>query len=62
MTWRSTLKNKAREYVLQHYPLGGDRMPGENLANADELIRGATFVRDGVDDNVCSDTACNSID
>ncbi|KAI5984137.1 hypothetical protein EDD15DRAFT_2375503 [Pisolithus albus] len=47
MTWWSTLKAKARKYVMRHYWLGGDRLAKENLANAQELIRGAKFVRDG---------------
>ncbi|KIM54994.1 hypothetical protein SCLCIDRAFT_86556, partial [Scleroderma citrinum Foug A] len=47
MTWRSTLKVKAHEYVLRHYPLGGQRSAEENLLNAQALIRGAMFVRDG---------------
>ena len=53
MTWRSTIKNKAREYVLQHYHLGPHQSPEENLANANKLICGAAFIRDGVDDDVC---------
>ncbi|KIM61389.1 hypothetical protein SCLCIDRAFT_87285, partial [Scleroderma citrinum Foug A] len=51
MTWRSTIKAKAREYVMRHYPLGSNRSCKENLANAQELIRGATFVMDGVESN-----------
>ncbi|KAI6009978.1 hypothetical protein BKA83DRAFT_4133075 [Pisolithus microcarpus] len=43
MTWRSTLKAKAREYVVRHYLLGGNQPAEENLANAQELIRGAKF-------------------
>jgi len=58
MTWRSTLKAKAREYVLRHYPLGGQRSAEENLSNAQALIRGAMFVRDGVDEDVCRPTLC----
>ena len=26
MTWRSTLKSKAREHVVQYYDLGGHRV------------------------------------
>jgi hypothetical protein len=52
MSWRSTLKAKAREYVIRYYPLGGVRTPEENLASAEELIRGAKFVRDGVAEDV----------
>ncbi|KAI6005575.1 hypothetical protein EDD15DRAFT_2358725 [Pisolithus albus] len=44
MTWRSTLKAKAHEYVMWHYPLGSNRPAEENLANAQELIWGAKFV------------------
>ncbi|KIM54419.1 hypothetical protein SCLCIDRAFT_136915 [Scleroderma citrinum Foug A] len=36
---------------MRHYPLGSNRSCEENLANAQELIRGATFVRDGVESN-----------
>ena len=56
MTWQSTIKAKAREYVTQFYPLGSGRSPEENLANAQELVHGAMFVRDGVDDSVCPPT------
>ena len=59
MTWRSTIKNKAREYIPRHYLLSSHQTPEENMTNANELIRGATFVRDGVDDDVCPDTTCN---
>ncbi|KAI6014891.1 hypothetical protein BKA83DRAFT_4129617 [Pisolithus microcarpus] len=57
MTWRSTLKAKAREYVVQHYLLGGNRPAEENLANAQELIQGAKFVRDGVEDGTTRNMA-----
>ncbi|KAI5985592.1 hypothetical protein EDD15DRAFT_2373938 [Pisolithus albus] len=57
MTWRSTLKAKARKYVVWHYPLGGNRPAEENLANAQELIRGAKFVRDGVEDGTTRNMA-----
>ena len=53
MTWRLTIKAKAHEYVVQHYPLGGNRTAKDNLANAQELICGASFVRDGVEQDVC---------
>lgn len=52
MSWRSTLKAKARDYVVRYYPLGGPRTPEENLASAEELLRGAQFVRDGVAEDV----------
>ena len=58
MTWRSTLKVKAREYVLRHYPLGGQRSAEENLSNAQALIHGAMFVRDGVNEDVCHPMLC----
>ncbi|KAI6023054.1 hypothetical protein BKA83DRAFT_4627261 [Pisolithus microcarpus] len=57
MTWRLTLKAKAREYVVQHYLLGSNRPAEENLANAQELIRGAKFVRDGVEDGTTRNMA-----
>ena len=52
MTWWSTIKAKAREYITQHYSLGSNRSCEENLANAQELIHGAMFVRDGVEPDV----------
>ncbi|KIK14955.1 hypothetical protein PISMIDRAFT_16875 [Pisolithus microcarpus 441] len=57
MTWRSTLKAKAREYVVQHYLLGSNQPAEENLANAQELIQGAKFVRDGVEDGTTRNMA-----
>ena len=54
MTWRSTLKAKAHEYVVHHYSLSGHRFAEENLTNARELIYGANFVRDGFDQDVGS--------
>ncbi|KAI6027636.1 hypothetical protein BKA83DRAFT_4490184 [Pisolithus microcarpus] len=57
MTWQSTLKAKAREYVVRHYLLGGNRLAEENLANAQELIRGAKFMRDGVEDGTTRNMA-----
>ena len=53
MMWQSTVKNKAHEHVLWHYPLSARQSPEENIANANELICGTTFVRDGVADDVC---------
>ena len=44
MTWQSTLKAKAREYVVRHYPLGGHQSSEDNLANARELVHGAMFI------------------
>ncbi|KIK22800.1 hypothetical protein PISMIDRAFT_11368 [Pisolithus microcarpus 441] len=57
MTWRSTLKAKACEYVVWHYLLGGNRLAEENLANAQELIWGVKFVRDGVEDGTTRNMA-----
>ena len=56
MTWRSTLKSKAREYVVRDYPLGSNQPAEQNLANAQKLIQGAMFVRDGFEEDVCSPT------
>lgn len=52
MTWRSTLKAKARELVPRFYSLGDDQSPDTNKESADALIRGSAFTRDGVDDEV----------
>jgi len=54
MTWQSTLKAKAREYVVRHYSLGGHQSAEVNLTNAQELVHGAMFIRDGVEEDVCS--------
>ncbi|KAI6039395.1 hypothetical protein EDC04DRAFT_3090249 [Pisolithus marmoratus] len=62
MMWQSTLKAKAHEYVVQHYPLGGNQLAEENLANAQELIWGVQFMRDGIEEDVCYyilGTTCN---
>ena len=56
MTWRSTLKSKAREYVVRHYPLGSNQPTEQNLANVQKLIQGAMFVRDSFEEDVCSPT------
>ena len=53
MSWRSTLKAKAHKYVTRHYLLGSQLSAEQNLHNAQELVRGAMFVRDGVDEDVC---------
>ena len=53
MTWRSTVKAKAREWVVWHYPLGGHQSAKENLANMQELVRSAMFVRDGTGEDIC---------
>jgi len=52
MTWRSTLKSKARDIVPHFYNLGNQFSAEDNLATAQDLIRGSMFVRDGVDDEV----------
>ena len=54
MTWRSTLKAKARELVPHFYQLGEGFTPAENKAKANALIRGSAFTFDGVDDEVCA--------
>ena len=54
MSWRSTLKAKAREHVLHFYSLGERFTPAENKAEAKLLIRGSAFTLDGVDDEVCA--------
>ena len=53
MTWRSTLKAKARKYVVRHYSLGGHQPAEDNLTKAQELVRGTMFVQDGIDEDVC---------
>ena len=53
MTWWSTLKAKAREWVVRHYPLGGCQSAEENLASVQELVCRAMFVRDGIEEDVC---------
>ena len=58
MTWWSTIKAKAHEYVVRHYPLGSTKSCEENLANAQELICGAKFLRDGVEPDVCPPAFC----
>ncbi|KIM54395.1 hypothetical protein SCLCIDRAFT_137040 [Scleroderma citrinum Foug A] len=50
MTWRSTLKSKARDTVPRFYKLGNQFSSEENLAIAQDLIKGSLFVRDGVDE------------
>lgn len=53
MTWRSTLKSKARDMVPRFYPLGEELPPAENKVQAQELVRGSAFTFDGVDEQVC---------
>lgn len=52
MSWRSTLKSKAREIVPRFYELGDDLPAAENKALAQTLIRGSTFTFHGVDEEV----------
>ena len=52
MTWHSTLKSKARDVVPHFYKLGNQFAAEENLAVAQDLIKGSSFVRDGVDEEV----------
>ena len=44
MSWQSTLKAKACEYVMHHYLLGSQLSAEQNLHNAQELVRGAMFI------------------
>ena len=53
MSWQSTLKAKAHEYVTHHYLLGSQLSAEQNLHNAQELVCGTMFVRDGVNEDVC---------
>ena len=52
MTWHSILKSKARNIVPHFYKLGNQFSVEENLAIAQDLIKGSSFVRDGVDEEV----------
>ena len=52
MTWRSTLKSKACDVVPRFYKLGNQFAAEENLAVAQDLIKGSSFIRDGVDEEV----------
>jgi len=54
MTWWSTLKAKACKYVVHHYSLGSHQSTEVNLTNAQELVHGVMFIRDGVEEHVCS--------
>ena len=60
--WRSTLKSKAREHVIQNYPLGSNQLAEVNLANTQELIQGAMFVRGSTEEDVCFPTIWPSLD
>ncbi|KAF9232778.1 hypothetical protein BU15DRAFT_80857 [Melanogaster broomeanus] len=50
MTWHSTLKGKAHEVVTWLYNIGKHHTAAENQAEAETLIKGAVFLRDGIDD------------
>ncbi|KAI6161125.1 hypothetical protein EDD17DRAFT_1509579 [Pisolithus thermaeus] len=52
MAWQLTLQAKAHKYIMQHYPLGSNQPVEDNLANAQELIQGAQFVRDGIEGDI----------
>lgn len=54
MTWRSTIKAKAREVLPRFYDIGGDHTEEENQLQSRTLIKGAAFLRGGVDDEVRS--------
>ncbi|KAI6006097.1 hypothetical protein EDD15DRAFT_2359232 [Pisolithus albus] len=49
MTWRSTIKAKAREVLLRFYDVGAHCTEAENQSQSQALIKGAMFLRDGVD-------------
>ena len=53
MTWRSTVKAKAREVLTRFYDIGLHRTEVDNQSQAQALIKGAVFLRNGVDDEVC---------
>ncbi|KAF9233084.1 hypothetical protein BU15DRAFT_66891 [Melanogaster broomeanus] len=50
MMWHSTLKGKAHEVVTRLYNIGKHHTVAENQAEAETLIKGAVFLRDGIDD------------
>ena len=52
MTWRSMLKSKACDVVPHFYKLDNQFAAEENLAVAQDLIKGSSFVWDGVDEEV----------
>lgn len=52
MTWRSTIKSKAREVTPRFYDLGPDCNAEDNKLLAQRLINEAAFLRNGVDDEV----------
>ena len=52
MTWCSKLKSKAHDIVPHFYKLGNQFSSDENLAIAQDLIRGSSFMQDGVNEEV----------
>ena len=54
MTWRSIIKGKAHDMVTRLYNIGKHRTTAENQAEAEALIKGAVFLRNGIDNEVCS--------
>ncbi|KAG9314872.1 hypothetical protein JVU11DRAFT_3971 [Chiua virens] len=50
MTWHSTIKSKAHEIVLQFYDVGPTHDTVHNQLQASMLIKGAEFLRNGIDD------------
>ena len=55
MTWRSTLKAKARELVPRFYPLGENFKQADNMNQAQELICGSAFTFGPDDPDVRAD-------
>ena len=53
MTWWSTVKAKAHEVLPRFYNIRAHHTEMDNQAQAQALIKGAAFLRDGVDDEVC---------
>ena len=53
MTWRSTVKAKAHEILPRFYNIGVHHTEADNQLEAQVLIKGVAFLRDGVDDQVC---------
>jgi hypothetical protein len=52
MTWRSTIKAKAREVITRFYDIGPQCNARDNQSQSQALIKEATFLRNGVDDEV----------
>ncbi|KIK15431.1 hypothetical protein PISMIDRAFT_115186 [Pisolithus microcarpus 441] len=49
MTWQSTIKAKAHEILPWFYDIGTHFSEVENQSQSLELIKGAAFLRDGID-------------